>query len=58
MPKEPNRVASPTLLLSFNLYLLVTLDNIANLDIVVRLDVKTAVLTNGNLLDIVLEAAQ
>ena len=43
-------------LLALYLYLLITLDDIANLNIVVRLDVKTAVLTYGNLLHIILEA--
>ena len=47
-----------TKLLTFYLYLFVTLDNIANLNIVVRLDVKTAILTYGYLLDIVLETTQ
>jgi hypothetical protein len=49
-------ITSKLLALYFDL--LVTLDNIANLDIVVRLDVKTAILTYGNLLHIVLEAAE
>ena len=49
---------SSHVLLALHLNLLVTLDNIANLNIVVRLDVQTAILAHGNLLNIILEAAQ
>jgi hypothetical protein len=38
--------------------LLVSLDNIANLDVVVRLDVQTAVMTCEYLLNIVLESLE
>ena len=57
------RVASATLLttkvlLSLDLNLLVTLNDIAHANVVVRLDVKTTILTYGNLLNIVLETTQ
>ena len=45
-------------LLSFDFDLFVAFDDIADLDIVVRLDIKTAILTHRNLLDIVLETTQ
>ena len=55
--KTDLKSAEQMALFTFYLYLLVTLDNIANLDIVVRLDVKTTILTYGNLLHIILETA-
>ena len=45
-------------LLTLYLNLLVTLDNIADSDVVERLDVKTAILSYNNLLHVILESLE